>query len=89
MFFSNQIHRKMKTLQMIVFFRRQLLIHWGASLDRPPYHSASFLTSPLHIALAYGNLDCFVSLLGAGADPDHLCEPTQEERRRQEMTGIG
>lgn len=58
----------------------ELLIQWGASLNRPPYHSASFLTSPLHIALAYGNKDCFESLLLAGADPDHLCERTRAEK---------
>lgn len=57
-----------------------LLIEWGASLNRPPYHSASFLTSPLHIALAYGNKDCFEALLLAGADPDHLCERTRAEK---------
>lgn len=51
----------------------QELLRFGADPDTPQIRVRTYDTTPSYIALVYDHLDCFRSLLLAGADPEGTC----------------
>ncbi|XP_014668587.1 PREDICTED: ankyrin repeat and SOCS box protein 1-like [Priapulus caudatus] len=57
------------------------LVRYGADLDTSQIRVGSFISTPLYITIAYQHLDCFKTLLQAGADPDYGCDPVIAKKR--------